>query len=959
MSSEIEDVPSALDHAPLDVPLPLDVPMNMLTSATPRKQVPSRVQNSDITTEYAKLMQACGPVPIRNRGAIENVGKCVDEGAVVFVLCGAPLRSQYQNVFLRHVMAPVARRVQRGAFLNARKRPILFFTVSFPHMSTTDAKAIRETQTSVIDAAWDEIVKNKWAEGNARPEFYADGLLTNVLSSGWQFVDVSGDWQEPHVGQQRILRALLSADLDDPTLSTVTVDKLKEVHQRLWKLDVTMNYEGLASETGYMDACPVKVSFNDLDPCITSRIELLRGENVSDKLRTAHPNLRAVVFVPIEHVPFPRLATPLHGGIWQSVHELADAILGHVMARQELLTRVLILPWDALDLPHVPEVSCVDLHTNTSYAYGEVAEFLLTEFETSKVLKPLASSALTELPKAAAQFIKKSCGGSCPLNRLRELSTALLHQQSLWKAGPVGSRARAAPTDLFKGCLTDDHELLLPYSMEPFVSSAVITNPVQPSTIANLPAHSVAGVRLALFKHFESLWRMKPNALKLVAAFAAARNLINPWRFVFFQHASNVYGCLGTKQLLRAFLEDENSTVVFFLLYRVVSAVKVPMVFEASIANKNVDVLPSVSCASASDAGTLPQPPADDGQPELAQKHQHYAYDTDAWRVSNLVSVPPQGTADVPGELETVLDADGSGKAVTTDRAIRSVAPDEGGALFDLAVLDDVAFQNLPYVRMHSLTIHKSAVPFLLRYARFDDEAVSCFFAGTRYVIKGDSFEYARKTLGHMIALTCGPTATDAYLIVSNFPLYLPTSANTFYTILERNTALDEHIRELFVWLLHLQTAFMDHYTKLAEGKTPAPLPISEEQYSRLQNMTVKDAHAFLSAAFADRNLRGNEPVWEVYGRFDKVDLDELYPGQNLRPCPKTVEAVDILEKQDQDVVVHEVPNALHPSIPLLKPVHHVTVPVVFKHTPGHGLAYVGGCAEVKEMFSKPNKEPA
>jgi hypothetical protein len=253
---------------------------------------------------------------------------------------------------------------------------------------------------------------------------------------------------------------------------------------------------------------------------------------------------------------------------------------------------------------------------------------------------------------------------------------------------------------------------------------------------------------------------------------------------------------------------------------------------------------------------------------------------------------------------------------------------------------------------MHGLTLQKSFVPFLLHFSKLDDEAVSCFFAGTRYMIKEDSFEFARKSLGNIVAVTCGPTIADAYLIINNFPLYLQTASNVLNTIMQRNGALDAHIRELFVWMLDIQAVFQAHALALEKGETPPHLPITEQQYEELQDMAVKDAHAFLQTALVHRQEPGDVVTWVIYGRYDKVELDEQYPGQNLRPCPKTIEAIDVLRSHGQDVVVHEVPNAMHASIPLLKPVDHNTVPVVFKKKQGRGLEFIGGCAEVKHLFS-------
>ena len=90
--------------------------------------------------------------------------------------------------------------------------------------------------------------------------------------------------------------------------------------------------------------------------------------------RALASGLDALVLVTTEYFLAPLGALPLVPGVWD-LAQLADAAARRVLQTdwEDLGRRIALLPWDFLDLPHLPKVCGLDLRDGRAYAYGDLA----------------------------------------------------------------------------------------------------------------------------------------------------------------------------------------------------------------------------------------------------------------------------------------------------------------------------------------------------------------------------------------------------------------------------------------------------------------------------------------------------------------------------------------------------------------------------------------------------------
>ena len=116
-------------------------------------------------------------------------------------------------------------------------------------------------------------------------------------------------------------------------------------------------------------------------------------------------------------------------------------------------------------------------------------------------------------------------------------------------------------------------------------------------------------------------------------------------------------------------------------------------------------------------------------------------------------------------------------------------------------------------------------------------------------------------------------------------------------------------------------------------------MPLAKAVSLCAQGPSFVDAYLALFGTIKMDTVPVPSEQYTVYGRYAR------------NPCPYTVDAVECLLKHGQKVKVVEVPSAADSSIPKDKPATHTTVPVIYQKC-GSTEKYIGGCAEVRKLFT-------
>ncbi len=96
----------------------------------------------------------------------------------------------------------------------------------------------------------------------------------------------------------------------------------------------------------------------------------------------------AIVYITLEFHALLYAGLPLRSGIWD-VQQLVDSVLRTVLLQHPTLRkRVLLVPVDLMDMPHIPAVSGVDMVTGVTYVYGEVTLLLREVLYRNGVPRP-------------------------------------------------------------------------------------------------------------------------------------------------------------------------------------------------------------------------------------------------------------------------------------------------------------------------------------------------------------------------------------------------------------------------------------------------------------------------------------------------------------------------------------------------------------------------------------------
>ena len=679
--------------------------------------------------------------------------------------------------------------------------------------------------------------------------------------------------------------------------------------------------------------CADATALHAMLPCIERELAGAQTVNAGSALREKYPGLAAAVFVPLTYVPLPRCGVKLHGGIWQSIAELTDAVVAAVYASPTLRSRVLLLPSDVADLPNVPTVSGVDLLTGRAYAYGAVADLL--EAVAAGAPEALGGRRAKQGAKRGAKkevstkaYLKQARGGhTCLLTHINQCVEAVARQRGTWEARHTGNAF-----GLWRASGCGDGSTL-PYDLHGY-DRAILTEPIPAEKFRG--GMNLAAMRALYCSDISSLVSVALlQNLKLVTGAAVARSLIEPWAVAGFAAATDADNNLGSLQLLSVLLRSANNTVVLSALDRVLRQAKVTdqVAFAAGVRPNETDVVRAAVCAFVP-TEAVPQPPAPVLTGPTAATIPSYkrgelvahAYNPDAAGIDlwNLARESPAAAKTGVAEVTTTAEPRGMWFTIGTRPG------------YDC---------TCPYFKTGHTQHAGTVFQLLPAYTQADDQALSVFFAGTRYMDFDDRFGDIRTALGRAVSI-CAPTPTlaEVWLLVSNFPTFMHSRLKFTYYLLEHIAAMKAAMTALDVTLYNLDAQML----AAKVSGVAAQQPMTDAEYDTMGSMPAAEVLEFLERRNQAKYTGGPDAApsaevrWIVYGRSDALELKRLYPAQAAGVCPFSVRAVELLRSRQLPFTVHQVLDAADRAIPSAKPPGFVTVPVVFKQTP-KGLEFVGG----------------
>jgi len=881
---------------------------------------------ADATRELLALLKSCGPVRLRGVAGIRTVGHLVEQGATVACTCSAAVRSTSLQQYIRQVFQPTARRVHRGHGAASRVQDIVFCSVGFTALAASRHAEIKSMQVSEIDAAWDEVVGGRWAPGYSRPRFFADVVLVHAGKEGWRCIGVEEDGTDFKAAVRHLLNPVIHGS-KDPSLATMTVDDLR------WPAGVgpalfSMTALAAAGQDRFAACTSGGTSgLYDMLPCIDREMEDLQRADPPARLRALVPSLLAVVFVPFKCVPLPRCGVPLFQGIWPSVDDLADAVLGHVLACPYLREHVLILPSDLADMPHVPAVSGLDLITGRAFAFGDVARLLLQEVPTAGPKAGGRPRSSAPRPGLAGTLLARTCGPSPPLVQLAAAASRVRKQCDGWQeeqSARLGGPWRAS------GCGADSAFLPFVVPALTVVQSDKLQQPVQvPQSLGRTSATFPVNTAYVRAKYCSQLSAPASgsilNKLRTIAAFAVSRGLVEPWPFLFADAASDHQGCLGSLQLLTAFLRDDNSAAVLYALDGMVRTVpeKATLSFLNGTAPGVSDVVP---CSQpVLPKVSHPGPAATDTGVSV----EVYPYDPSAWGLDLWSAAPKPAAETADGEMDTVLPA-----------PFPFVWFRFGARLG--------RHERLPCVSAEEIGFLGTLCPLLPRFVSLDDPGLSLFFAGTRYTVLDPDFVAVRQALGRTVAMSgVSPTPADVLVLLENYPPYMHARLAFQYHVLDQVARLKEAMDGAQPQMRYLEEQWVLHFMDPAAHRAPMDPDAYEALGNQPAHAVIRELDALSAPSHKDASGPPPSEEWQVFGRFQQAELDLAFPTLNLTPCPFTQRVVAALSSRRPAATVQviEVVDARDGRIPMEKPPSHLTVPVVFRRATGQGAwVFVGGC---------------
>jgi hypothetical protein len=878
-----------------------------------------KIAGEDHTAALQAAMSAGGPVFLRNVEHIARLENVIKEGVFTVAMCGAAMKSEPYTTYSRRVFVPTARRVHRGTSM------FLFCGTKFPYITIDKEDEIRSAQQS-INAMWNEVIAKTggWEAGTAPPPFYADIVVLHpgTPTGKWSWFNM--DMEDDTAAATRHLLSQVRARTTDPALSTVTLDNLAKLH-RTQKASPLFTAAALrAANDSHYSECADATAMHAMVPCIEREMAAAHSADCGSSLREALPHIAAAVFVPLGYVPMPRCGVKLHGGVWQSMADLADAVMAAVYSSPTLRARVVLIPSDAADMANVPVISGLDFYTGRAYAYGAVADLLhAVEGAAAASTNTLHGGRRKRTTKSVSSksYLKQARGGHTNLlTHINRVVEAVLAQRAQWQADHAPN---AFGMWRASGC---SDGLTLPYDLMGY-DRVVLSAPIPASKFrggCNLAAmramyctsvSSVSGVAMC-------------NRLKLVVGAAVTRGLVEPWAFAGFQAATDADDNLGSVQLLTAFLRSANNTLVLYALDGIVAQVKTAgtVAFAPGIRPNETDVVRSAVCAFVpTDAVPTPNPPAaaQDTRAEDTKKSKKditaHAYNPDAAGI-DLWSMAQEVRAESGDEIATTSQPHGVWYTI----GVRAG--------------NDSAY---PYFKSVHLQHAGTTFQLLPTYTAANDQAMSAFFAGTRYMDFENKFGEARTALGHAVSIcTPTPTPADVWFVMSNFPPFLNSRLHVIYSILEQ-------VGTMLETMATLDTAMYNLDVQMLAAKRGGTAPMSDAEYDSLGDMSASALSEFFAKQNRERakDIAGvvlEAPQWVVYGRSDPLQLKKLYPHQAVGVCPYSVRAVELLRAKKLPFVMHQVLNADDRRVPAAKPPTFHTVPVVFKSTPA-GLEFIGG----------------
>jgi hypothetical protein len=879
------------------------------------------VEGVDGTVALQRAMAAGKPVTFGNIEKISKIKDLVTDGVFTVCMCAAAMRSEPYLAYVRRVFTPTARRIHRGT------QNIVFLATKFPYVSDGDITKIQAVQKN-INGFWNDLIAstNNWEPEQTPPEFYADCVI--MRPSG---PDQAWSWfplPENNVSEEHEIRFLINrihARTTDPALACITAATLAK--QFVVPIKLTAKELQDTNPDAYPE-CHDAGALHAMHACIVKELANAKSLDTHSKIRDMLPDHAAILFLPLVYMPLPRCGVKLHSGIWSSIADLTDSVFSHVYASADLRARVLILPSDLLDMPNIPVVSGLDLLSGRAYAYGQVTDLLHT-IGDAKSAPTYGGSA----PKTVTHtYIRKAQGGhSNLLQHINHLVDKVEAQRTAWEtAHPLPNTRHMWRAS---GCM-DDHTL--PYDMQGYDRSVLVTKMHQD------PYTSLAEMRAKFCALLSVKNAIMLSKLKTVAGFAVSRALVDPWQFVHFQEATNTAGGAGTHQLLSAFLRSNNNTLVLYCLEACtkLARVKHSVTFLKGTGPGVTDVIRSVTCHSTETKVEIETTQTSSAEvetpPDAIQVH---PYDVDAAGIQVLSLGTHANLADESFEIEEA-DSD-------TDTMKQVLQPH--GMWFKIGVPKGLD-RNYPSFKSSVDAEHAGTVFQLLPlFTQADDPAMSTFFAGTRYLELQKTFAEIRDGLGLAVSVcNATPTMTDAWAVLSNYPLYMHSGLGYAYHLMEQIEGMKEEMERLDTILYNLDA------TMVSAKRQGNKQPMTDKQYDALGDMAPVEALAFLDQLEESKNDAADSvkpsTLWMVYGRYDPLELKKEFPHQNLAPCPFTIKAVNLLKAKQARHWIYEVVNAQDSRVPPSKPLEHTTVPVIFKQGP-KGLEFIGGFSDLEKIL--------
>ena len=317
-----------------------------------------------------------GTYAIKTKKMTQDLFDDADAGKIIVVLSVVLIQTRHKD--LNTLLKRLAVRYHRGNHARRERGepPVVFATAA--------KSAIKDSD--VFDAITDRLRKSL-APGVLPPMdivhgiYVSDGkggwhvktLLTETMGHDGKFVpDLSLD----ELTNMDVMRVIVAANPRNVAVAPYTAEQ----HVAVWheqgfaqRIPITEGEVDTLVEKGAMDD---NVSQSDTITRCEKQLSALQTLDVAATLRAYLPSgLDAAVFVTFGHGVLLDSALPLFPGIWDPVN-LCDAVVARVLRSPVLRSRVLVLPTDRIDFPHVPKICGVCLKTNKAYIYADVYKLL-------------------------------------------------------------------------------------------------------------------------------------------------------------------------------------------------------------------------------------------------------------------------------------------------------------------------------------------------------------------------------------------------------------------------------------------------------------------------------------------------------------------------------------------------------------------------------------------------------